>query len=346
MVRIAAADHELSTVAKVIRGRDGTIWISQPQDGNIIHFAANARRLGVVGRKGEGPGEFQAVGGMQDTDRGLVVFDPMLRRVTTFAASGRVAATRALTRPAALPPAAFVVAGDAKQAVYIHYPTPPSTATQGAGKFRSVPVFLASLGGESLSTLVVSDGRFCSLQVQRGNGVVGAGIPYCHADRWGVSSNLKYHAIATPTPVASGSTGFELLVVSSRGDTVTRSRHLLGPSPIPGRVRDSVIDALPARSREPGLAAEMIRGGLIPHTYPPVTEVAVSDDGDVWVTTRSGPTGSKGALVVLRGGRELGYTPLPRTSWVRWVGQSEGLIVEEDADGLQDVVLYRARARK
>lgn len=171
-------------------------------------------------------------------------------------------------------------------------------------------------------------------------------MPFCHETRWAVSPSLKYYAIAIPSVAKSSSTGFELLIVSDKGDTISRSRHALGPSPISNRTRDSAIAVLRARNRDPKLVDAIVSKGLVPRTFPPISEISVSDGGDVWITTKSGAVGGRGLMVISRTGRALGYTHLPQTTSVRWAGQSEAVVVEETEDGLQDVVLYRVQARR
>ena len=97
------------------------------------------------------------------------------------------------------------------------------------------------------------------------------------------------------------------------------------------------------RTRDNDLAKEIVRGNMVPRSYPPLSEIALSDDGDAWVTVRSGPDGTRAATVITKGGRQVGMFPLAKTSSVRWVGETEALVVEEDGDGLQDLVLYRIK---
>lgn len=343
VTRISAEEHDLSSIGRIARGPDGTIWVSQDQDGNVVAFSSAGRRLRAVGRKGAGPGEFQSAGRLHDDGKGLVVYDFILQRVAAFRPDGVPRSTQRVGKSGTVTPRATVVEANDQRVVWIERPSGPRSASDGASTPRPVTLFVSSITGSGFAKVVAVDELPCSLSIERDGGSASVGIPFCHHTKHATAPNLKYHAFATPVAVESGSTGFDLLVVSSRGDTVTRSRHLLGRSMIADRLRDSVIKAFSARPFHPQLTAEIVRGDLIPRTYPPVTDIAVSDDGDAWVTVRSGPTGTTGLLVVRRGGVELGYTPMPRTSSARWVGKDESLIVEEDPDGLQDLVLYKVR---
>ncbi|MBA2291609.1 MAG: hypothetical protein H0W15_04040 [Gemmatimonadales bacterium] len=255
VTRISAAEHDLSAIGRITRGSGGTIWISQDQDGNIVSFSADGKRLGTIGRKGAGPGEFRSVGNLQDDGRGLVVHDFILQRVTSFRTDGKPRATERIIRPGNVAPGAFIIASDMRQVAWIQYPMSPKSANDGATTARPLTLYVSSLSGKELARVVSVDEMPCSLSVERNGGSAAVGIPFCHATMRATSPNLKYHALATPVAGKSGATGFDLLVVSNRGDTVTRSRHMLGLSPIADRVRDSVTAAFSARASEPELRA-------------------------------------------------------------------------------------------
>ncbi|MDZ4258646.1 MAG: hypothetical protein U0994_08360, partial [Gemmatimonadales bacterium] len=102
--RIAGAEQDLSVVGLAARGDDGTIWISQPQDMNVVAFSPSGGKVRTIGRRGEGPGSFGAPPmGLIPIDEGLMVFDQQLQRISRFGRQGSRVTTTPLVRPKDLP---------------------------------------------------------------------------------------------------------------------------------------------------------------------------------------------------------------------------------------------------
>lgn len=80
--------YELFAVRDVVLGEDGDIYAAEQNTGEIRVFAPDGTYRMTVGGQGEGPGEFLAVtwiGVFGDT---LLAYDPRLSRVTAFATDG------------------------------------------------------------------------------------------------------------------------------------------------------------------------------------------------------------------------------------------------------------------
>lgn len=56
-------DDWLTRVGKVLIGPEGQLLLSQPQEGEIRRYDIDARQVGTIGRRGQGPGEFSRLGG-------------------------------------------------------------------------------------------------------------------------------------------------------------------------------------------------------------------------------------------------------------------------------------------
>jgi hypothetical protein len=100
--RIDPTTEDLSVVSGVAVSLRGDIALVQAQDGNVLIYSSEGQRLGRAGRKGSGPGEFQALivarlGWFVDT---LWVHDPQLSRVAFFGRDGRF--LRSVTVPRTL----------------------------------------------------------------------------------------------------------------------------------------------------------------------------------------------------------------------------------------------------
>ena len=69
----------------------GNIYVLDQRDALIRYFDAKGSLLGTIGRKGQGPGEFESPVGMEIVPDGtIVVVDPSLMRLTRLAPDGRL----------------------------------------------------------------------------------------------------------------------------------------------------------------------------------------------------------------------------------------------------------------
>jgi hypothetical protein len=86
-------EYEFGNVDAVAVGRDGTIWVADRVP--IIRiYDAQGRFVRNVGRKGAGPGEYEAIGGMRALPDGRVaLWDNRNQRITVFTPTGDLAAT-------------------------------------------------------------------------------------------------------------------------------------------------------------------------------------------------------------------------------------------------------------
>lgn len=91
--RIRLEQPESALVARVSGVavlRDGTIAVADASEGNVKLYSRTGALVRVIGRKGSGPGEFQAPRRVQEDEAGrLHIFDAQLWRVTLFARDGK-----------------------------------------------------------------------------------------------------------------------------------------------------------------------------------------------------------------------------------------------------------------
>ncbi len=77
--------HDFDDVEGALRLKDGSIAVADYRSGQIRFYSAEGGLLGTTGRRGDGPGEFRALSGLERY-RGdsLVAFDASLGRVTVL----------------------------------------------------------------------------------------------------------------------------------------------------------------------------------------------------------------------------------------------------------------------
>lgn len=331
--RVSAADHDLSIVATVAASPNGTIWVSQPQDGNIIGLRPGSRELTRVGNKGEGPGSFQTVYQMLALDDSLWIFDRDLRRSTWLRTNGRVLATATIRKPASNPAFAPRGAGPADVVWWREYAPDGSHYDIRVARFDGT-------GEREVSSHSNPD---CSRSTRTKTGSLGLGVPHCHHHYDDISPDGKHRALATVDRRFGDSAGVHVTVMSSHGEVTLERSVWMRPSVIPRMVRDSALDRL--RAARPGtaygsLAKQILDEDLVPREYSPLVAIVVSTRGEVAVTVRRGPRAERRLLLIADGSSPIIDLPLARNQEVRWVEGRRLLIVESDEDGLQDVVLY------
>lgn len=330
--RVSAMDHDLSIVARIAASPNGAIWISQPQDGNIVGLRPGSRELIRIGSKGEGPGSFLIVQQILARDDSIWIFDSDLRRGTWFRASGRVLSTARIKTPTDVTNPRLVGAGPVDVAWYRGY-----APDEGYG------IHVSNHEGSGTREVSRHPSTGCSRSVRTSTGGISLGIPHCHRAWDAISPDGQVRAVAAPDRRLGDSAGVHVVVTSSRGEVVLDRTVWMRPSIIPATVRDSALKRL--RSYNPGsnlgnLAKEILDGNLVPREYSPLVSIVVSTRGEPAITVRRGPRAERRLHLIASDSSPIIDLPLARNQEVRWVEGRRLLIVESDEDGLQDVVLY------
>lgn len=120
--------------AAVARAADGSLWVSSEESRSEISvFAPDGSYSRTIGRRGEGPGEFMAIGEIAAVGDSMLVFDSRNRRATMVNVNGEVG--RSWTYPRA------IVRGKAAGNRVI-------TSGYGRGDSLVMPLHLTSLGND------------------------------------------------------------------------------------------------------------------------------------------------------------------------------------------------------
>ena len=82
-------DKAMTVLPMVSAGAPGEFLLAEPREGQVNVYDTAGRLRRVVGRRGEGPGEFRApISARKTLNGGIVVADVMLSRLTFFPAGG------------------------------------------------------------------------------------------------------------------------------------------------------------------------------------------------------------------------------------------------------------------
>lgn len=282
---------QLSVISDIALSPDGSLYLADRTFPAVLHLEPTGHLRRIIGRAGEGPGEFiyiSQLGTIHDT---LWAVDPGLGRVTLFGPGAREAATVTLGRPAALragvPEDRRLRSGLAMAmlpdgGVIAEQPiTPP-------GRPAAMPIALAVLRVDRdnaiRDTLTVLNADRQALRFIFREGILTAAQPLtddptaAYASDGGLVVRLDRRAGAGSFTLTAWRDGAE--------QAWTRSLSYR-PAPVPAGLPDSLARMLVRR--DPGAAptpitADSIRRKLyVPPSMPPVEAIVVGHDRSIWL---------------------------------------------------------------
>ncbi len=116
----APAEHLFYFPELVRTDSQGNIYVKDAKKTDVRVFDASGRIINVIGRRGEGPGEFREIYGMHvDDDDRLIVADRMSRRFTIFTDMGESFETRSLAEERTLAPNSILSLDDSFVLKYV-----------------------------------------------------------------------------------------------------------------------------------------------------------------------------------------------------------------------------------
>jgi hypothetical protein len=278
----------LGRLSGIAVDQHGVVYVSDVSDSRLWVFDSSGRSVARIGRRGRGPGEFDAPTGVAiGTDGLLYVRD--VTHVSRFgpdAVSGRLTRFRdsfrgpALTDWQSARPSRF----DAQGRFYYPQFGRVDRST------RSGVFLIYSSAGVLLDSLVVppfagapSSTAWVRTSANGGRMLNGLNhVPFAALPSWDV----------TPRGTLLLTDGAEYLVreLDSRGVVVREYRGSATPQAIPRAERRDSLDALQARwdSVEAPAAQvlgvpEDVRALRLPTSYPPIMSAYAGTDGSVWV---------------------------------------------------------------
>jgi hypothetical protein len=361
-LRIDGAAHSLVPFPGLLVGPNGRIVVPQSQDGRLLFFAADGRKLGAFGRKGAGPGEFgyldpRAMGFRGDT---LWVFDFNNGRRLSFVSSElRYVRSQTVATPA---PYSGSAPRDPKRVAlanaHIDYAYadgtyllrsafgPPDPERGGPTDYRFVVVNPSGVILRELLRLP-DDRTRITVQNERGAFAGGASVPFAPSTPYSKSADGSRIGFVA-TQAVSGNTGsYSVTVVRATGDTAFSRSYSYTPVRIPAAAKDSVLAAMVARGRVatsegryPGQELANKARPLIPNTYSPVLDLILGDDETAWLLMRDLTAKVRYRALDARGSI-IGEVVLPARSMLARATRSTVWVIEYDEDGVPSVVRYR-----
>jgi hypothetical protein len=89
--RDGPAEYSFTYVASAVAARDGSVWLLDQGGTSVRQYNSSGRYVGAIGRRGQGPGEFQQPTSIvQLPDGRLAVWSYRSRRLNTYSEQGQV----------------------------------------------------------------------------------------------------------------------------------------------------------------------------------------------------------------------------------------------------------------
>ena len=298
---LAAGDSGvyLSMVVAVEVDSAGQIYVVDPELNSVLVADSTGRIVRTIGRAGQGPGEFRGPNGLGWDRMGrLWVAEGPGGRYSLFDAAGQFVATyrRPVSGYSYIWRGAFLRDGTLLDQVYTWDSTGHHPQSYLA-RFDSLAGMRDSLKLPWLDTPVY-EFRF-------EGGATMASVPFVPS---------VWTAIDPRGYLWSGHTDqYELIQTTFKGDTLRIIRLAHQPIPVSAAERDSAIAHIRKIAQ-----GKRFDAGLIPHTKPVLDQLAMDEDGDLWVLVVQ-PAGATGTTfdVFDPEGRYLGpvHTPLRIGPW-------------------------------
>ena len=345
-LRLDANAEDFSVVSWVYVGPRGEIVVPERQDYRVRVYDSTGTLTATIGRRGEGPGEFQAPAPVFWAADTLVVFDMILGRATYLLPDGTPARTEAgrffrlgLGAPGA-------------DSTFMAF-TPEAVDDEGAK--LGVAYLRGSTEGRGEPT------RLVVLRVSRdGEPSVVAMPPQRDDERW----NVTISGLSNPVPftfrpwpeiapdgtrsllaTADQSTldlTYNLTMVRPTHDTVFSRSYPYPGEPIPDTAMDrGIADMVPENDLARRFRAQARE--RVPLVYPPAA-VKLGLDGTIWVELRRTDSGTP-VHVLSETGDPIGSLLLPPRSRIRQATMTHLWVTEYDPLDLGSVVRYRVIRR-
>ncbi len=341
--------------------RSGNLFVAQPAVPEIRVFSAQGDSMRVMGRRGEGPGEFgtiSSIGLLGDT---MVATDAARGRVTYFGTDGTLLGSRRWI--ASVVPTRvnerWMFAGSTPEAVRsdlrgIVRPALMALGSEpavGPDRFvLRIPILGVDSSGHVVDTIAWEALEGASMGFRRGGRLHHFQVPFQDSAHVAVLADGSGVVTAHSRlgPARSDEVTLSVTRVDFAGDTVLAFMESRAARP----VTEEMIRRLAGRARtsSPGLegmsddeAAGLLRdSGLLPAMLPTATGVMAGQDGSIWI--RREESLDLVEWTVLRGDGTLrGSVMLP--SFQRVIAARGDLAVVADEDELGRVVVIGYRIR-
>lgn len=343
-------DQSLTRVSGVATSPSGNVFVTQPQDRLIRVFDSDGRATRVIGRAGEGPGEFSDlishIGFLEDT---LWVSDGRLQRVSFFDKAGKFLRSEPTRSPAIdgiySPTAPMRMLADGTGLVYPSY----SGRLVRTGRITRRPLLRISRPGTVLDTLLWLPAGGDQISIVMGEMVHYTSQPFSDEPLLAISPSGERIVVVERRAAEDRTSGyFQVTQMSAGGDTIMSRRYRYTPRPMPKPYVDSVVEAkAEVLARGPSFRTaseaerELRKILYLPAMRVPITDVLVANDGSVWLKREDRPGDTQVWNVLGSTGEVRAAVAAPTGLSLRLVDGGNIWGVERDELDIPYLVRYR-----
>lgn len=290
--------YALTEIGDLEIGRDGTLYVLQPNEQLVRVFDVHGAFRYTIGRRGEGPGEFRRPAQMGWKGDTLWITDNGLRRLSFFKPTGEFISSLTFVVPPLsdgfAPSGPGIPLADGSLLGVGQAPAP----FIADGLVQSEPIFRTDRNGRVLNSITSVSVRNRVLALQHSNPRRRAGAffgrqPFADDPLWAVAPDGKSILVVqrTATTGSRRNSTFEISKFLPTGKRIYSRQFAYRPKELPKRLIQTVLaQRVPTAMRIHGLyqgqrdAEKRIREALyLPPSLPPVTAVVVGQDGSIWL---------------------------------------------------------------
>ncbi|HEX8431689.1 MAG TPA: hypothetical protein VF625_10385 [Longimicrobium sp.] len=340
----------LTSVAGLTVGRDGAVYVTQPQEGVVRSYDRGGRFARVIGRSGAGPGEFDSptrIGWRGDT---LWVQDPGNQRISFFRADGTYLRSVTFIRAAELTDGRPQIPGYvlADGSVLGYWQVPLSELV--GPKPLSVPLVRFTADGEPASLLGRMERRNQFAEMRNGSSITFSPQPFSDSQMMDVAPDGSAVVIVTRDAAESGDGAtFSVRAIDPTGRVTLARRY----GYVPIRLQDDVIDSTLAenaggleatRIKTPAAAVlrrEMRKTMFVPRHLTPITSLVLGRDGTIWLRREQTGDAAVWWHVLDPAGNIIANLRLPADLSVYYADHTRLWAVERDELDVPTLASYR-----
>jgi hypothetical protein len=351
----------LAHVQSLAIGPAGQIAVAEFQDRRIRIFDRSGKPIQSLGREGSGPGEFRSisnVGWFSDT---VWAYDARARRLTYFKAGKQIgtrdidSGARVLEGSQAGPGHDFTFRSTLPQMwtpnrSFIAMLSVPSESAPTDFEGERIILGLVTTGSV-VQRILVNVSAPPGISARSNQALMYARQPFLKSAVYAIAPDASRIAVLTNQPTgAEREHTFEIVMISTQGDTLYRQRYPYKPQRITKAISDSTLGAEleTIGKRGPGsseLASAFRRQVVIPVVFPPVEGLVAGSDGSLWIRLRDTPQG-RPYLVVDERGREVGTGLLPTNAVVMAANAQKAWAVHLDQYDVPSIVRYEVSQKR
>jgi hypothetical protein len=340
-LRLDATAEDFPSVGGIHVGPRGQIVVPLAADMQVRLYDSSGKKLGVVGRRGAGPGEFASfglVGWVADT---MWASDPRQRRTTYVGPDHKLLRTESWSTVQYAASGSFAFmnpvmplsgGGAVVQGMEV---TPTRT--------RAVLLHRSADGTQNEILVLPASDSSGTIQV----GPFGFALPLTLRPQHAFAPSGQHVAQLTAAIPSRQDATFHVTLIAITGDTVFSRDYPYRGVPIPKRVADSVIAATgPAPGHLINPPADLeervqaIARERLPRWYIAPESLTLGLDQTIWIGIR--PTAEGRGYLILNGrGDPIGSLMVPASTRIRQASATHIWVTETDDDGLSSVVRYR-----